>query len=231
MIRYARTIAMGLCACAATMVAGAGPRVAGPTVVELYQSQGCSSCPPADLVLNRIADRPDVLALNFAVTYWDDLGWKDSFAKPAFTRRQWDYAHAGGRAQVATPQMIVDGHGVLTGNTLASAQDAIARFGRRIDAVALTVTGDRATVGKGAAPGSTLWLVAYDPRTIDVAVGAGENSGRTIPHRNIVRALTALGQVPAAGASFTRPAPAPGYRRALLVQNGAGGPILAARAI
>ena len=66
---------------------------ANPAVVELYQSQGCSSCPPADAVLNALADRPDVLALSFAVTYWDQLGWKDTFADPAFTQRQWDYAH------------------------------------------------------------------------------------------------------------------------------------------
>lgn len=208
-----------------------GPSAASPAVIELYQSQGCSSCPPADLVLNRIADRPDVLALNFAVTYWDDLGWKDSFAKPAFTQRQWDYAHAGGRGQVATPQMIVNGRGVLTGNTLAAAQAAIGQFGHRPGDVALTVSDGRVMVGKGAAPGSTLWLVAYDPRTIEVAIGAGENGGRTIPHRNIVRALTALGKVPATGASFRLPPHAPAYRAALLLQNGLGGPIIGARAI
>jgi hypothetical protein len=230
MIRTARAIAATMIAGMVATVALAAPPAAGPTVVELYQSQGCSSCPPADLVLNRIADRPDVLALNFAVTYWDRLGWKDSFAKPAFTQRQWDYAHASGRAQVATPQMIVDGRGVLTGNTLASAQAAIVRFGRRAN-IALTVTGDRIAVGPGAAPGSTLWLVAYDPRTIEVAVGAGENAGRTIPHRNIVRALTALGQVPAAGGGFRLPPRSPHYREALLVQGGVGGPILAARTL
>ncbi len=229
MIHHARTIALLLCAGAA-IPSAAVPPAAGPTVVELYQSQGCSSCPPADLVLDRIADRPDVLALNFAVTYWDDLGWKDSFARPEFTRRQWDYAHAGGRAQVATPQMIVDGRDVLTGNTLASAQAAIARSGHRAD-IALTVSGDRVTIGRGATPGATLWLVAYDPRTIQVAIGAGENAGRTIPHRNIVRALTALGKVPAAGGSFRLPPRSPIYREALLLQGGVGGPILAARTI
>ncbi|MGL4314509.1 MAG: DUF1223 domain-containing protein, partial [Sphingomonas sp.] len=98
---------------AATNGGGFAKAVSGdaahPTVIELYQSQGCSSCPPADKVVNRIADRPDVIALSFAVTYWDDLGWKDTFASPAFTARQWDYAHAAGRSVVATPQVIVNG--------------------------------------------------------------------------------------------------------------------------
>lgn len=89
---------------------------AGPTVVELFESQGCSSCPPANANVNAIADRPDILALNFAVTYWDQLGWKDTFAQPAFTARQWDYAHAAGRGQVATPQVIIDGHDTVVGN-------------------------------------------------------------------------------------------------------------------
>src|SRR5690349_336094 len=82
-----------------------------PTVLELYQSQGCSSCPPALEVLSAEAGRPNVIALNFAVTYWDQLGWKDSFAQPAFTRRQLDYAHFNARANVATPQLIINGRG------------------------------------------------------------------------------------------------------------------------
>src|SRR5271167_2385816 len=68
--------------------------VARPVVVELFQSQGCSSCPPANANLATVADRPDVIALSFGVTYWDDLGWKDTFAQAKFTARQWDYAHA-----------------------------------------------------------------------------------------------------------------------------------------
>ena len=66
-----------------------------PTVVEIFQSQGCSSCPPANANLNAIAGRPDILALSFAVTYWDRLGWKDIFAHPVFTERQWEYSRAG----------------------------------------------------------------------------------------------------------------------------------------
>jgi hypothetical protein len=127
-MRRTLTLMAALCLTAAPALA-AGP--GNPTVVELYQSQGCSSCPPADAVLNGLADRPDVLALNFAVTYWDQLGWKDSFAQPAFTKRQWDYANRGRRESVATPQMIVNGTGVLTGNRRSDVDAAIDRFARR----------------------------------------------------------------------------------------------------
>ena len=88
---------------------------AHPTVVELYQSQGCSSCPPAIANINQLADRRDVLALTFAVTYWDQLGWKDTFARPEFTQRQWDFARAAKRGNVATPQTIVNGRVVTNG--------------------------------------------------------------------------------------------------------------------
>src|SRR3954447_17031087 len=104
---------------AAILGAGAQPAfatdAAHPTVVELFQSQGCSSCPPAIANINAIASRPDILALTFAVTYCDQLGWKDTFARPEFTGRQWDYAHAAGRGQVATPQTIINGRVVTNG--------------------------------------------------------------------------------------------------------------------
>jgi hypothetical protein len=198
-----------------------------PTVVELYQSQGCSSCPPADLVMNAIADRPAVLALNFAVTYWDQLGWKDTFAQPAFTRRQWDYAKAGSRTEVATPQVIVNGRGVLTGNRAADVSAAIVRYDRGSTGPVVHVAHGDAEVGPGRG-GGTVWLVRFDPRTIAVPIGAGENGGRTISHRDIVRELTALGRWNGVKASFRLPPAPPGLASALLVQDGAGGPIIAA---
>src|SRR5271167_4713002 len=91
------------------MLATGASAMARPVVVELFQSQGCSSCPPANANLAAIADRPDVIALNFSVTYWDNLGWKDTFARPAYTARQWDYAHSLRHADVFTPQVVVDG--------------------------------------------------------------------------------------------------------------------------
>ncbi len=201
-----------------------------PTVVELYQSQGCSSCPPADAVLNALADRPDVLALNFAVTYWDRLGWKDSFAQPAFTRRQWDYANRAGRESVATPQMIINGTGVITGNRRSEVDAAIGRFARRSAGPAIGVEGRKVTVAAGAAAGpSTLWLVRYDTRTIAVPIGAGENAGRTLPHRNVVRELISLGTWKGRAMQFALPASKGHLAAAVLLQQGSGGPILAAR--
>ena len=103
-----------------------GADAAHPAVIELFQSQGCSSCPPALAVLDQVANRRDVLALNFAVTYWDQLGWKDSFAQPAFTARQWEYARAQGRGNVATPQLIVNGRTAVLGSFKPDVERAIA---------------------------------------------------------------------------------------------------------
>ena len=86
------------------------PALASPTVVELYQSQGCSSCPPAIANINALASDPQLLVLDFAVTYWDRLGWKDTFARPEYTQRQWDYAHGLKHHNVYTPQVVVAGH-------------------------------------------------------------------------------------------------------------------------
>ncbi len=206
---------------------------AHPAVVELFQSQGCSSCPPANANLNAIAGRPDVLALSFAVTYWDQLGWKDGFAQPAFTARQWDYARAAGRGNVATPQMIVNGRGVLVGGSAAQLADTLRRYDRPPAAPAIARQGGQVTLAAGApAAPATVWLVRYDPRTIAVAIKAGENAGRTLPHRNIVRELTALGRWTGAATRFAIPRAAdPAWRDAILVQAGTGGAILAAARI
>ena len=201
---------------------------AHPAVVELYQSQGCSSCPPADAVVNALADRADVLALSFAVTYWDQLGWKDIFASPAFTKRQWDYAKAGGRGNVATPQVVVNGRGVVTGNRRTDVDAAIRSFDRGAGGPAIASDGRSVAIG-AAAGKATIWLVRYDPRTIAVPIRAGENGGRTIPHRNIVRQLVALGPWSGRPIRYPLPPAAAGLASALLLQAGTGGPIIAAR--
>jgi hypothetical protein len=203
---------------------------ANPAVVELYQSQGCSSCPPADAVLSALADRPDVLALSFAVTYWDQLGWKDTFADPAFTQRQWDFARAAGRTYVATPQVVVNGRGVVTGSDKAQVEDAIRRFARPAGGPAIASNGGIVSIGAGKGS-ATIWLVRYDPRTIAVPIRAGENGGRTIAHRNIVRQLIRVGAWTGAPASFRLPASPPGLVSAVIAQHGAGGPIIAGRRI
>lgn len=208
-----------------------GADAAHPTVVELYQSQGCSSCPPAIANVNALADRPDILPLMFAVTYWDQLGWKDTFDDPAYTARQWDYAHAQGRAQVATPQVIVNGRAAVFGGDNAGLLKTIAANGRGKGGPAIARSGSNVTIGAGSGGAATVWLVQYDPRALSVPIRAGENGGRTLVHRDIVRSLTAIGKWSGARTDFAIPAGNPAYKAAILVQRGKGGPIIAAARI
>ena len=137
--------------------------------------------------------------MSFSVTYWDQLGWKDIFAHPAFTARQWEYSRAAGRGNVSTPQMIVNGRGVLVGSNKAQVADALRRHDRGASGPAITVGGNRVAIaaGKVAKP-ANIWLVRYDPRVQQVPIRAGENGGRTLPHKNFVRhiQLWASGMVP-----------------------------------
>jgi hypothetical protein len=208
--------------------AGAADR--NPVVVELFQSQGCSSCPPANAYLNGIADRPGILALSFAVTYWDRLGWKDTFGSARFTARQQDYA-AAGQGEVATPEMIVNGRYAVVGSDARAFDTAIARAGAPTGGPDITLDGTTVRLAKADARGvATLWLVRYDPKSREVPIRAGENSGRTLPHRGIVRELVKLGAWTGPAAAFALPVSREkGLSAAILVQRGAGGPIIAAR--
>jgi hypothetical protein len=204
-----------------------------PVVVEEFQSQGCSSCPPANANINALAVRPEVLALSYAVTYWDQLGWKDTFDQPAFTQRQWDYAHHAGRRNIATPQVIVNGTTAIVGSNRAELQAAVAKEGSPAGGPAINAANKIVSIGSGkAAAPATVWLVRYDPNVQWVSIRAGENNGRKLPHRNIVRELTALGIWTGKPSHFQLPvATQAGLRPAILVQVGKGGPIIAARRI
>lgn len=219
-------------AAAATLPAiSMGADAAHPTVVELFESQGCSDCPPANANVNALAGRPDILALNFAVTYWDQLGWKDTFAKPAYTARQWDYSNAAGRGQVATPQVIINGRGTVVGANPQNLARAIHDNARGLGGPAITAANGKVSIGKGSG-NATVWIVQYDPRTLSVPIRAGENGGRTLDHRNVVRSLATLGPWDGAPVSFSVPAPSDSaYRSAILVQQGKGGKIIAAARI
>ena len=221
------TAVVGACG-VATAALAADP--AHPVVVELYQSQGCSSCPPAIANVNAIAGRQDVLAFTFAVTYWDQLGWKDTFAKPAFTQRQWEYARAGGRGQVATPQTIVNGRAVTNGGDGAALIRTIRQADRGSSGPGIVIAAGRVAIGAGTSRGpATVWLVRYDGRSLAVPIRAGENGGRTIAHRNVVRSLDALGSWRGPATTFALPpATDRNLHSAVLVQLGPGGPILAA---
>lgn len=197
------------------------------TVVELFTSQGCSSCPPANANLIEISRRPDVLALSFGVTYWDRLGWKDIFAKPEYTDRQVKYEKPLGHDGPFTPQVVVNGRADVVGNRIAEIDDLIAEQGR-VPSIDLK---DRSlTISEGSAPAgkADIWLVTYDERTVNVPVKRGENSGRTLPHKNVVHSLTKAGIWNGRTETIDIPPAKPGLRTAVLVQAPDGGPILAA---
>jgi hypothetical protein len=202
----------------------------GLAVVELFQSQGCSDCPPAQAYLNSIAEEPNVLALSYGVTYWDQLGWKDSFAAPQFTQRQRDYSDRNNGAGVATPQFWINGRETVLGANNARVAKLIGDGGPTRGPT-LFVSGPELRIGASTATRTRadVWLVRYDPRTIAVAICAGENGGRTIPHRDIVRELVRIGRWSGRPETIRLPAAGPaGLRSAILVQAGKGGPILAA---
>ena len=204
----------------------------GPVVVELFQSQGCSDCPPAQEFLNQVADRSDVLALSYGVTYWDYLGWKDSFASKQFTQRQRDYSDRNNGAGVVTPQYWINGRQTVLGADPSRVSRLIGQGGPS-GGPAILVNGAKVTLGAAQAPkgGADVLLVRYDPRTIPVAIRAGENGGRTIPHRDIVRQLIRIGRWSGSAEELSLPASPAGLKSAILVQVGGAGPILSAAKI
>ena len=163
-------------------------------VVELFTSQGCNSCPPADRLAAELARDPGNVLISLPVDYWDYLGWKDSFAKPAFTARQKAYARARGDMQVYTPQAVVDG-----------VTHAVGSDGEGIDTavsaplevpVTGTISGDELRIEVAAAAGKSkeaqVWLVPI-LSAASVAIGRGENAGATVTYTNIARDLRKLG--------------------------------------
>jgi hypothetical protein len=216
----------------AATVAATNPAAAAdaahPTVVELFQSQGCSSCPPANANVIALSERPDLLTLSFGVTYWDQLGWKDTFASPQFTQRQWDYARALHHTEVFTPQVVVNGRADVVGQDRHELEALIAQQKTIAGSPDVSLRAGSVTVGPGAGS-AQVWLVRYDPNIEMVAITRGENDGRTLPHKNVVKELVKLGEWSGKSQSFRIPAAAtPGLRDAVLVQDWPGGAILAA---
>ena len=203
---------------------------AHPTLVELFQSQGCSSCPPANANVIALSGRPDILALSFQVTYWDQLGWKDTFASPRYTARQWDYARALRHDNVWTPQVVINGRTDVVGVRPGEIEEAMARADRGAAGPRIDIVGGRVTIaGPAPATPAQVWLVRYDPNVVQVPIRRGENGGRTLPHKNVVRSLTRLGDWSGATKGYALPmADASGLKTAILIQAGPGGAILAA---
>lgn len=184
----------------ATCLTMVSPAVAdGPTVVELYTSQGCSSCPPADEILHDLAGQSDVIALALHVDYWDYIGWADIFADPAHTRRQQSYARVAGASSIYTPQMVIGGADHVIGTKPMDVANLIrthsaSQTGTRISLQRsgnqLQISGQTARALRN---GTVVQVIRYSPEeTVDVR--RGENAGRSLTYSNIVTHWSAVGE-------------------------------------
>lgn len=206
------------------------------TVIELFTSQGCSSCPNADALLKQYATRRDIVALTMPVDYWDYLGWRDTLASPKFTKRQRAYAKARGDGQIYTPQAIIDGRVHVNGASKTAIEQALADAGHRPRSTAVNAVLENGTITvevskpDPTSAESTLWLAVVQD-VAEVAVKSGENGGRKLSYYNVVRDLVPLGMATApvvikeSAAALSTGA---GNRFAVLVQSGMGGPIVSA---
>ena len=213
---------------------GAHAQAIAPVAVELFTSQGCSSCPPADAVMGKLAREPGVVAITRPVTYWDRLGWKDTLAQPANTALQ--QAYTGRKIAGAgnyTPQMVIDGRSGAVGGQEAKVRQLIGAAQRQPHP-SLSIApggGGVALAGKPAAAADVV-LVAMR-RSVVVPIGTGENGGRKITYANVLVSERNLGKWAGGAARFAIPAAArtvpKADRYAVLVRQAGGGPILAAR--
>ena len=230
---------------AATLAGFAFPDAAGAetmtprAVAELFTSQGCSSCPPADKVWNDLAARDDVLALTLPVDYWDYLGWKDTLAKPSHTQRQRGYARSLHARYIYTPQSVINGEIDVVGSRRGEVLNAIDK-GTLLDAgISLDINTGGGAIHVSAEPRGgktqtgTVWLVVFQP-TETVAIGRGENAGRTVVYSNIVRDMRPLGKWRGRSETYKTPLgklAGSNLRCAVIIQSedgGVPGPIRAA---
>lgn len=246
-MRFAALIALVVGFAGVASVAQAQPAAPPNTpkaVVELFTSQGCSSCPAADALLARLADRDDVVAISLSVDYWDYLGWKDTLASAKFTERQRAYAKVLGNGMVYTPQMVVNGTVHVNGADERKVLVAIEKTGKGNSGphvpVRLSSVDGKLVVEVGSAPGdtaakeATVWLAVISP-TVEVPITRGENKGKTITYTNVVRELMPIGMW--SGKPMTVQLQrhsimhAGTTRCAVLVQQGHAGPIVGAAMI
>jgi len=208
-------------------------------VIELFTSQGCSSCPPADELLSKLADRDDVIALSFNVDYWDYLGWKDTLASPAHTKRQYDYARARGDNEVYTPQAVVNGLHHVVGSRPEHIRSALSATGDRGHGCSVSLglsstEKDFVIDLDGAAPAgkpARIMLAVVQP-TVNVNIKRGENHGRRITYHNVVRRMVPVGNWSGGRKRMTLArrsiAEKNGERYVVLVQSAGPGAIIAA---
>lgn len=207
-----------------------------PVVVELFTSQGCSSCPPADEILHQLAKRDDVLPLALHVDYWDYIGWKDQFADPDHARRQKAYAHVAGRKMIYTPQMVVMGQEDVVGVDTMKLADLIAKHRAAPLPVFLTVTQDGSQVSLDLVsdlPEPTdlvVQLVRYAPLR-DVSITRGELAGHEMSYANVVSDWQVLGQWDGVSREHMTFELTGADRAAVIVQQAGVGSVLAAARI
>src|SRR6266568_3864736 len=211
-LQFASSLALSCLAVLVAQSAQAEPRA----VIELFTSQGCSSCPPADKLIAEYSRDPSVIALSLAVDYWDYLGWKDTLALSGHSNRQRAYAKARGDREVYTPQVVVNGVVHALGSDKAAIEKAIAQTRSTAAPLTLPVTiavaDGKVTVNVPAAEGerrnaqqnAEVWLCPITV-TAPVAIGRGENSGKTLTYNNIVRRWMKLGDWNGKAASFSVP--------------------------
>jgi hypothetical protein len=203
--------ALGVCAIIAVIrPAHADPRA----VVELFTSQGCSSCPPADKIVGELAKDPNVIALSMPIDYWDYLGWKDTLADSRFSARQKAYSHARGDRNLYTPQMIVNGSAQVIGSDRAAIEGAIKNTGKAEGVmsvpVTMTLSGRQINVSVAASekgPAAThgeIWICSVS-KAVPISIGRGENRGREITYHNVVRNLLKVGDWNGSPGSWTVP--------------------------
>jgi hypothetical protein len=197
-----RALALGAGLCAAGLASRLGFAGQRPVVIELFTSQGCSSCPAADAFMEELKAIDRVVAMSFNVDYWDYLGWRDTLASPANSQRQYSYAKTRGDMDVYTPQVIIDGNTHFVGSNKAVIKAAIDRSlnSSRAMWIPMSVSGtakelaifvDAAPQGMHAQD-ATVWFMSIAPR-IAVKIERGENSGRDILYHNVVRKLVPAG--------------------------------------
>lgn len=214
-----------------TALAGAA-QADGPVLVELYTSQGCSSCPPADALLGELAGRDDVIALALHVDYWDYIGWRDDMARPEHTARQKGYARAAGKRMVYTPQMVINGVDHVTGYKPMEVVDLIRKHQSVVDPVTLTVRRDGEKIliearAIGPVNGPVVVQVARFLPERTVRIKRGENAGKTLDYHNIVDLWAEIGRWNGRGTYSATAKVAGDEPVAIVLQEAGHGPVLA----
>ena len=235
-VTYGGILSLAINAASVTDLRAQPDSLQGPAVVELFTSQGCSSCPPADRVLGELATMPNVIALAFHVDYWDSLGWRDKYSIPNAVERQERYVQELNLSSAFTPQAVINGRRSVVGSDKARILSALADATDDAVPVSLEVSDGMLTVNlpEKQVPGAYgVFVAAYLPQA-STTVGRGENSGRTLREFNIVRQFRSIGNWRGHAAVFRMSVdsfPADASRVAVLVQRDGQGPITGSAAI